>query len=539
MDTKTIQSATVMIVDDNLLNLGLMEAMLTPEGYAVSLCESGEQCIEAVRQQAPDVILLDAMMPKLDGFQVLRRLKADEASRLIPVIMVTSLSDIANKVEAIEAGADDFLSKPIAKIELLARVRSLIKLKTFNSRLAESEQRYRELVQDANVIIFAMNSCGEITFMNEFGLTFFGYESAEILGKLENETILPEYESTGRNLKQIAEELKNNIGYYQRYTHENITKARRRVWVDWTNRLIADKATGETGLLCVGVDVTATKRAEKEKLRHYSRQRRRDILNDGINRQLSQAEVIGELRQMGILLEAPFIVHLLEIPQEYVVAVPSDNEGMARQQQIDLLIDYLQDADVGVAWQTPAGVAVVQSLPIRRSGLISVICAKLAAEDLVKIVSRYWPDVTISVGVTHSTSELQEIAGLYEQARASLRYGPLFAKKMAVYHWHDLGLFQFVVKDIGSAQSRQFVQEHLGPLLQKNPSKSTAEELSTLEALISGDSLQVIADRLFIHKQTVVFRKKKIADKLGVDLDEPTTRMNLTVAMKLLSLTPS
>ena len=530
------QKAKVMVVDDNPINLNLMEAMLAPEGYTLILCESGDACLAAVAAELPDIILLDAMMPHMDGFQVIRLLKTQANSRMIPVIMVTSLSDLSDRVAAIEAGADDFLSKPIAKVELLARVRSLLKIKAYNDQLAESEQRYRELVQDANVIIFSINGQDEISFMNEYGLLFFGYTATEIIGKSESDTILPEFESTGRNLKQIAAELKSEIAKYQRYTHENLTKARRRVWVDWTNRIVIDKKTGEPGLLCVGVDVTAVMRAEKEKLRQYTRYKRRDILNEGLNRQLSQAELVGELRQTGVLIEAPFILHLLGIPAEYMVEGPADKEWMERQQHIDSLIDYLQDADVGVAWKTQAGVAVIQSLPNPRGGPVPVESAKLAAEKLIKIIERYWQGAAILIGVAHSTGETTELAGLFEQARAALRYGPVFAADRGIYHWHDLGFFQFFVKELGSSQSRQFVQDHLGPILNKKQAKNVAEDLMTLDALVSGDSLQVIADRLFIHKQTVVFRKKKLSEALNVDLDSPATRMNLTIALKMMSL---
>ena len=202
------QNPTVMVVDDNPLNLRLMEAMLATDKYNVVSYESGITCLEAICKEAPDVILLDAMMPNMNGFQVVRRLKADAETRMIPVIMVTSLSDTKDKVEAIEAGADDFLSKPVTKVELLARIRSLIKTKMFNDQLVESEMRYRELVQDANVIIFLMNGQGRITFMNEYGLSFFGYTDEEIVGKTEWETILPEYESTGRNLKKMQKRSK-------------------------------------------------------------------------------------------------------------------------------------------------------------------------------------------------------------------------------------------------------------------------------------------------------------------------------------------
>lgn len=129
------QQSTVMVVDDNRVNLCLMEAMLTPEGYSMTLCDSGEQCLESALEKAPDVILLDIMMHGIDGIQVLRQLKAEEKTRRIPVVMVTSLYEVRDRVVAIEAGAADFLSKPVARSELLARVRSLLKEKAYIDQL--------------------------------------------------------------------------------------------------------------------------------------------------------------------------------------------------------------------------------------------------------------------------------------------------------------------------------------------------------------------------------------------------------------------
>lgn len=421
--------------------------------------------------------------------------------------------------------------------QALARIGSVSDItdrKRVDDALLESEKRYRELIQDANVIIVAINDQGKITFMNDYGLSFFGYTAGELIGKTEVETILPEYESTGRNLLKISEDVKANVNLYQNYTHENITKSRRRVWVNWTNRGIVDRETGEKKLLCVGIDVTTARRAEQVALRQYDRFKIRDILNDGINRRISQTNLLSELRQAGWVLELPFVLNLLTIPAEYLSATGSNEERWDRQHHIDLLIDLFHDSSVGVAGQTPTGVVVVQSLS-EQNRFVSADKVKSAAIELMKLVSRYWLGTKIVIGVSHSTDEVHDVAELFEQARAALQYGPVLAPGQSVYHWHDLGCFQFIVKDMGSVQVRQFIHEQLGPLLGKNGAVNDEEGLTTLRAIISGDSLQVIANRLFVHKQTVVFRKKKLEDILGVDLDVLETRTNLNVAMKLLS----
>jgi len=260
------------------------------------------------------------------------------------------------------------------------------------------------------------------------------------------------------------------------------------------------------------------------------------MLNDGIHRLLSQAEVFGELRQIGVVLEPPFVLTLLAIPAKYLPSAESDKDWIERQHSIDQLIDFLHESKAGVVWQTPDGIAIIQMISGARSLPVSVGNAKLSAMELMKTISRCWLDQEVRVGISHSTEEVQNIADLFEQARAALVHGPVLETGGAVHHWHDLGCLQFIVKDLQSAQVRQFVQEHLGAILNKKHSDNCAQELATLKAIVSGDSFQVIADRLHVHKQTVVFRKKKLEDTLEVDLDRLETRMNLSIAMKLLSL---
>ncbi|MCK6418846.1 MAG: PleD family two-component system response regulator [Alphaproteobacteria bacterium] len=132
-------SARVLVVDDILPNVKLLEAKLTSEYYDVLTASSGKEALEKVASQSPDLVLLDVMMPGMDGFEVCARIKQNPKLAHIPVVMVTALTDADDKVRGLEAGADDFLSKPINDTALMARVRSLVRLK-----MALDEWRIRE-----------------------------------------------------------------------------------------------------------------------------------------------------------------------------------------------------------------------------------------------------------------------------------------------------------------------------------------------------------------------------------------------------------
>jgi CheY-like chemotaxis protein len=124
-----IKPATILVVDDDEFNCKLLMKQLAVEGYAVRIATSGEEALAAVKEQLPDLILLDVMMPGIDGFEVARRLKADSLTRCIPIVMVTALEDHESRLKGFEAGAEEFLSKPVCRAELQMRVKSLLKVK--------------------------------------------------------------------------------------------------------------------------------------------------------------------------------------------------------------------------------------------------------------------------------------------------------------------------------------------------------------------------------------------------------------------------
>jgi two-component system cell cycle response regulator len=126
-----VADSSVLIADDNPQILELLEAYLEPLGVRVQLATDGEGALAAVERSEPDLILLDVMMPRRSGYEVCRILKEDPRYRDIPIVMVTALNEVGDMERARECGCDDFLSKPVNKIELLARVQNLLRLRHF------------------------------------------------------------------------------------------------------------------------------------------------------------------------------------------------------------------------------------------------------------------------------------------------------------------------------------------------------------------------------------------------------------------------
>lgn len=129
----------ILVVDDDPRSLKLLEANLLGEDYIILKATSGGQALKIVQKEQPDLVILDIMMPGMDGYEVCKKIKEDESTRFIPVVMITALTGDEDKIKGIEAGANDFIHKPFNRLVLLARVRSLLQVKFLTDELESAE----------------------------------------------------------------------------------------------------------------------------------------------------------------------------------------------------------------------------------------------------------------------------------------------------------------------------------------------------------------------------------------------------------------
>ncbi len=141
----TYSGSSILIVDDNPQNVELLEAYIEELGAEVRTAADGFEALTAVEQKQPDVILLDVMMPRMSGYQACVKLKGNPATRDIKIIMVTALNEVSDTERAVESGADDFLTKPVNKLELVMRVKALLQTRLAARQVSDVMEKLRKL----------------------------------------------------------------------------------------------------------------------------------------------------------------------------------------------------------------------------------------------------------------------------------------------------------------------------------------------------------------------------------------------------------
>ena len=147
LDDADLKTAIVLVVDDNEQNLELLQAYLEDIDCEIESAADGVEAMRRIEARPPDLVLLDVMMPRMSGFQVCTKIKEDPALRDIPVVMVTALNEVSDVERAVECGADDFLTKPVNKLELVTRVRSLLRVRLLKRELEKTLRQMKDMGQ--------------------------------------------------------------------------------------------------------------------------------------------------------------------------------------------------------------------------------------------------------------------------------------------------------------------------------------------------------------------------------------------------------
>ena len=276
-------NSTILLVDDQLTNLKILTSLLTKHGYRVRQARNGQSALNIARQTLPDLILLDIRIPDISGFEICRQLKNTEQTCNIPVIFLSVLEEIQNKINAFAAGGVDYITKPFQTEEVLARVRTHLSLRTMQKQLEEKNARLHQEIAErtrfeqalreerdkaqqylniAGVIILALNRHGAVTLINKKGCELLGYHEHDIVGKNWFEIFLPErrkYKVSHRFQLVMAGEL----DVFEYFENLVITRDGEERLIAWHNNLLKDDKGKIIGALSSGNDITLSRRAEE------------------------------------------------------------------------------------------------------------------------------------------------------------------------------------------------------------------------------------------------------------------------------------
>jgi PAS domain S-box-containing protein len=258
-----------LIVEDSENDALLVVRQLRTGDYDVTWerVETAEAMRAALGRQRWDIVIADYQMPRFSGLAALELLKA--SGKGLPFIIVSGTIGEDQAVAAMKTGAHDYIMKGKLARLVPAVERELREAVEWRARrraevaLQESEQKYRELVEHANSIILRWTRDGRITFLNEFGQKFFGYPAAEILGRHVVGTIVPDSESTSRDLRTLLDQIGTHPEVFAQSINENMRRNGERVWVVWTNKVVLDELGQTKEILSIGSDITERKQAEE------------------------------------------------------------------------------------------------------------------------------------------------------------------------------------------------------------------------------------------------------------------------------------
>jgi PAS domain S-box-containing protein len=256
----------ILIVDDTPTNLEILFDFLGDTGFTVLVAEDGESAIARAEYAPPDLILLDILMPGIDGFETCRRLKDNELTKDIPVIFMTALSETVDKVKGLNLGAVDYITKPLQHEEVLARIELHLRLRNLTKTLQKQNLQIREQVALLDITtdaILVRDLDNQICFWNKGAEHLYGWKAIEAIGKDANQLL---YAVKSQSKPQNLQETLPECGSWQGELHQ-VTKEGKEIIVASRWTLMRDQNDQPKSILTVNTDITEKKQLEAQYLR--------------------------------------------------------------------------------------------------------------------------------------------------------------------------------------------------------------------------------------------------------------------------------
>ncbi len=260
---KLPEKPRILVVDDGPANVELLKSYLQPDYEMLTACNEFE-ALEIIHKEVPDIVLIDVMMPDMDGYAVCGQIKNSKITQFIPVILITALSGRDEKLKGMQVGADDFLTKPIDRLELQMRVRSLLRIRSLHDELVMERDQAKNYFDVAAVMMLVTDINADIVLINDKGLDILGYQSKEaVLGKnLFHEIIHPGCRSDMQSY--FFSLLNDNECSVEYYESSVLSGKQNECIVSWYSKVLYAKDNTATGVLFSGQDITASKKAEEK-----------------------------------------------------------------------------------------------------------------------------------------------------------------------------------------------------------------------------------------------------------------------------------
>jgi PAS domain S-box-containing protein len=252
--------SVILVVDDQPENTELLEAHLVPQGYEVVKAASGEEALKILSGNQIDLVLLDIMMPRMSGFEVLEKIRADKKTRLIPVVMVTALKETEDRIKALEAGCDDFISKPFDRHEILARVKSLLRIKSLHAEVEEAREYAENIINTVREPLIALNQDLRVVSVSRSFYEFFKVTPEETVGQLLYDLGNKQWDIPG--LRELLETILPEKTSFDNYEVEHDFAAIGRRVMLLNARQIERRMGKERIILLAIEDITESKRLE-------------------------------------------------------------------------------------------------------------------------------------------------------------------------------------------------------------------------------------------------------------------------------------